>query len=56
MGKKRIGDTVRTSDGHKGEVIQTDPDRKLVAVKITEPGTPGRKAGEEVVYKEKEVR
>jgi hypothetical protein len=56
MSKKySIGDTVKTSDGNKGKVIQTDSARGLVAVKITEP-SPGRSEGDEVVYKEKEVK
>lgn len=53
--KFRIGDTVKTSDGNKGKVIQTDSGRGLVAVKITEESV-GRSKGEEVVYKEKEVK
>jgi len=55
MGKFSIGDKVKTSDGNKGKVIQTDSDRKLVAVEITEDSV-GRSKGDEVVYKEKEVK
>lgn len=54
--KFRSGDTVKTGDGHKGEVIATDSGRKLVAVKITEPGTVGRNKGDEVNYRESELR
>lgn len=50
------GDKVVTSDGHKGKVIFTDSARGKVAVKVTEPGTPGRNKGDEIAYDENEVR
>lgn len=50
------GDKVTTGDGHQAKVLATDSARNLVAVKITEPGTVGRNKGDEVNYRESELR
>jgi uncharacterized protein YggU (UPF0235/DUF167 family) len=49
-------DKVVTGDGHEGKVVGVDSNRKLIAVQITEPGTVGRNKGDEVVYRESELR
>lgn len=50
------GDKVITGDGHKAKVIQTDSARGLVAVKVEEPGTVGRNKGDQITYRESELR
>jgi preprotein translocase subunit YajC len=50
------GDKVMTGDGHEAKVIATDARRGLVAVKVEKPGTVGRNKGDEISYRESELR
>lgn len=49
------GDEVVTSTGMTGEVVAVDDNRKIVAVKADSHGV-GHKKGDEVVFKQKEVK